>query len=403
MFKAVADGRIKALWIMATNPVVSMPDADAVEAAIKACPFVVVSDVLRDTDTTRHADVLLPSLGWGEKNGTVTNSERRISRQRDFLEAPGQARADWWQLAEVARRMGFAKAFTYGSSSQIFREHAALSAFENGGSRDFDIGAHMGLDNAAYEALAPFQWPQAAGRARSDKRFFADGGFYHADGRARFIAIQPTVCDRTNADYPFTLNTGRIRDQWHTMTRTGKSARLSSHIAEPFAELHPRDALEIGVGNAALVEIESPHGKSIARALITERQARGSVFVPMHWNDQFAAKSRIDAVVAPVTDPVSGEGPSLPPRMSPFPCARSSLHFTASPYPLPSQRRWVRPIGHWRKPMAAGGRNLHLMRSKKIGIAGAGRHSPSRITLSHWVMLIVNPATCGWHSLTAIA
>ncbi|MFS2151806.1 molybdopterin-dependent oxidoreductase [Rhizobium sp. Rhizsp42] len=307
MFKAVADGRIKALWIMATNPVVSMPDADAVEAAIKACPFVVVSDVLRDTDTTRHADVLLPSLGWGEKNGTVTNSERRISRQRDFLEAPGQARADWWQLAEVARRMGFAEAFPYGSPSQIFREHAALSAFENGGSRDFDIGAHIGVDNAAYEALAPFQWPQAAGRARSDNRFFADGGFYHADGRARFIAIQPTVCDRTNADHPFTLNTGRIRDQWHTMTRTGKSARLSSHIAEPFAELHPRDALEIGVGNAALVEIESPHGKSIARALITERQARGSVFVPMHWNDQFAAKSRIDAVVAPVTDPVSGQ------------------------------------------------------------------------------------------------
>lgn len=307
MFKAVADGRIKALWIMATNPVVSMPDADAVEAAIKACPFVVVSDVLGETDTARHAHVLLPSLGWGEKSGTVTNSERRISRQRPFLDAPGEARADWWQLAEVARRMGFASPFSFASPAAIFEEHAALSAFENDGSRDFDIGAYSGIDEANYDAMSSFQWPQSVGAAKADTRFFAKGGFFHADRKARFIAVEPAASDRTSADYPFTLNTGRIRDQWHTMTRTGKSARLSSHIAEPFAELHPRDAIEIGVGNAGLVEIESPHGKSIVRALITERQARGSIFVPMHWNDQFAARARIDAVVAPVTDPFSGQ------------------------------------------------------------------------------------------------
>jgi assimilatory nitrate reductase catalytic subunit len=307
MFKAVADGRIKALWIMATNPVVSMPEADAVEAAIKACPFVVVSDVLGKTDTARHAHVLLPSLGWGEKSGTVTNSERRITRQRPFLDPPGQARADWWQLAEVARRMGFAEPFSFAAPADIFEEHAALSAFENNGSRDFDIGAYAGIDEASYDAMRPFQWPQPAGNAKADTRFFAQGGFFHADHKARFIAIEPAASDRTNADYPFTLNTGRIRDQWHTMTRTGKSARLSSHIAEPFAELHPRDAIEIGVGNAGLVEIESPHGKSIVRALITERQARGSIFVPMHWNDQFAARARIDVVVAPITDPLSGQ------------------------------------------------------------------------------------------------
>lgn len=307
MFKAVADGRIKALWIMATNPAVSMPDADAVEAAIKACSFVVVSDILKDTDTTHHAHVLLPSLGWGEKSGSVTNSERRVSRQRSFLDPPGQARADWWQLAEVARRMGFAEAFPFATASAIFSEHAALSAFENEGSRDFDIGAYAGIDQGAYDTLSPFQWPQPPGYRKTETRFFAKGGFYHADGKARFIAVEPVACDRTNSDYPFTLNTGRIRDQWHTMTRTGKSARLSSHIAEPFAELHPRDALEIGVGNADLVEIKSPHGKSIVRALITERQARGSIFVPMHWNDQFAARARIDAVVAPITDPVSGQ------------------------------------------------------------------------------------------------
>ncbi len=307
MFRAVADGRIKALWIMATNPVVSMPDADAVATALAACPFVVVSDVLRQTDTTAYAHVLLPSRGWGEKNGTVTNSERRISRQRDFLPSPGDAKADWWQMAEVGRRMGFADTFSFSSAAEIFAEHAALSALENDGSRDFDIGAHAQADSAAYDAMTPFQWPQPRHTSPRITRFFGDGGFFHADGKARFVAVGVTISDRTSADFPFTLNTGRIRDQWHTMTRTGKSARLSAHIAEPFAEIHPRDALEIGVASAALVEIESPYGKAVVRALVTDRQARGSLFVPMHWNDQFAARARIDAVVAPRTDPVSGQ------------------------------------------------------------------------------------------------
>ncbi|RWF10367.1 MAG: nitrate reductase, partial [Mesorhizobium sp.] len=162
MFQAVADGRIRALWIMATNPVDSMPDADAVEAAIKACPFVVVSDVLAMTDTVRHAHVRLPAAAWGEKDGSVTNSERRISRQRAFLPVPGEARADWWIIAEVAKRMGIAEAFSYASPAAIFAEHAALSAFENHGARDFDIGAYAGVDAETYEELAPFQWPEPA-------------------------------------------------------------------------------------------------------------------------------------------------------------------------------------------------------------------------------------------------
>jgi assimilatory nitrate reductase catalytic subunit len=307
MFRAVGDGRIKALWIMATNPVVSMPDADAVKAAIEACPFVVVSDILRETDTTQHGHVLLPSLGWGEKDGTITNSERRISRQRRFLAAPGEARPDWWQMAEVGRRMGFSAAFSLPSAAEIFAEHASLSGFENDGSRDFDIGVHEAITRNEYDALTPFQWPQPAGSTRRTTRFFAKGGFYHADRKARFVAVEAPASDRTNNQFPLTLNTGRIRDHWHTMTRTGKSARLSQHIAEPFAEIHPRDAIEIGVGHAGLVEIESPHGKVIVRALVTERQARGSLFVPMHWNDSFAAKARIDTVVAPVTDPISGQ------------------------------------------------------------------------------------------------
>ncbi|ABC90575.1 nitrate reductase large subunit protein [Rhizobium etli CFN 42] len=356
MFRAVADGRIKALWIMATNPVVSLPDADSVERAIAACPFVVVSDILRETDTARHAHVLLPSLGWGEKNGTVSNSERRISRQRPFLGAPGDAKADWWQLAEVGRRMGFAAAFDFDAPAEIFAEHAALSAFENNGSRDFDIGARASMTGGAYDELSPFQWPQAAGSAPGVTRFFADGGFYHADGKARFVAVKPPLTDRTNADFPFTLNTGRIRDQWHTMTRTGKSARLSAHIAEPFAEIHPRDAIEAGISSAGLVEIESPQGKAIVRALVTERQARGGIFAPMHWNDQFAAKARIDAVVAPITDPISGQPASknVAVAVRPFRAAHYGFAVSAVKPAIPEAAYWAlaKADGGWRLELA---------------------------------------------------
>ncbi|MCV3739018.1 molybdopterin-dependent oxidoreductase [Rhizobium sp. TRM96647] len=355
LFQAVADGRVKALWIMATNPVVSMPDAGAVEAAIKACPFVVVSDMLTTTDTARHAHVLLPSAGWGEKDGTVTNSERRISRQRPFLVAPGEARADWWQLSEVARRMGFS-GFAYASPADIFAEHARLSAFENDGSRDFDIGAHAGIAPAGYDAMVPFQWPQPAGKMNATTRFFAKGGFYHPDGKARFVAVVPSETDRTSAAYPFTLNTGRIRDQWHTMTRTGKSARLSAHIAEPFAEIHPRDAVDAGIGNAGLVEIESPWGKAIVRALVTERQARGSVFVPMHWNDQFAAKARIDALVPPLTDRVSGQPASknVAVAMRPFPASAYGFAVATSRPAVPAADYWAmaKAEGGWRIELA---------------------------------------------------
>ncbi|CAN7732918.1 nitrate reductase [Ensifer adhaerens] len=355
MFRAVADGRIKAIWIMATNPVVSMPDADAVEAALRACPFVVVSDVIRQTDTTRHAHVLLPSLGWGEKDGTVTNSERRISRQRSFLTAPGEARADWWQLAEVGSRMGFAGAFAYASASEIFAEHAGLSGFENDGRRDFDVGAYAEIDGAGYDALMPFQWPQPRGKASTVTRFFADGGFYHPDGRARFITTASQLANRVSDAFPFTLNTGRVRDHWHTMTRTGKSARLSAHIGEPFVEIHPRDAMELDLSPADLVVLESPFGAVVVRALITDRQARGNLFVPMHWNDQFAAMARIDALVPPITDPVSGQPASKN-------VAVSARRFSASTYGFAVSA--ARPEGldcaYWALAKARGGWRLEL-------------------------------------------
>ncbi|MBC7283156.1 molybdopterin-dependent oxidoreductase, partial [Hoeflea sp.] len=309
LFQAVGDGRIKALWIMATNPVDSMPDAGAVEAALESCPFVVVSDIMADTDTIRHAHVKLPSLGWGEKEGTVTNSERRISRQRAFLPVPGEARADWWQMAEVGRRMGHGEAFVYPDAAAIFREYAAQTAYENDGSRDLDIGVCAEIDAEAYDALAPFQWPQPAGQGADggDRRFFAEGGFYTADRRARFVPVSPPAGGVARTDLRFTLNTGRIRDHWHTMTRTGKSARLSAHIAESFAEIHPRDAKALAIGEADLVRVENDRGEIVLRALISLRQQPGNIFVPMHWTDQWASSARVDRLVAPVVDPVSGQ------------------------------------------------------------------------------------------------
>ncbi|CUA89365.1 Molybdopterin oxidoreductase Fe4S4 domain/Molybdopterin oxidoreductase/BFD-like [2Fe-2S] binding domain/Molydopterin dinucleotide binding domain [Chelatococcus sambhunathii] len=308
MFRAVADGRIKALWIMATNPVDSMPDGDMVETAIRACPFVVVSDVVGETDTLRHAHVKLPAAAWGEKDGTVTNSERRMSRQRPFLPLPGEAKPDWWIVTEVARRMGFAEAFPYASPAEIFAEHAALSAFENHGARDFDIGAHAGIDAAGFDALAPFQWPARAGETPADDiRFFAEGGFFTPDRKARLVPVTTMAPARTSEGFPLVLNTGRVRDQWHTMTRTGKSQRLSQHLAEPFVEIHPTDAATYGIADADLVRVTSARGAIVVRALLTSRQREGSIFVPMHWTDQFAADGRVDRLVPPIIDSTSGQ------------------------------------------------------------------------------------------------
>jgi assimilatory nitrate reductase catalytic subunit len=306
MFRGVADGRIKALWIMATNPADSMPDADAVQAAIKACPFVVVSDISAETDTVRHAQVKLPAAGWGEKDGTVTNSERRISRQRGFLSLPGEARPDWWIIAQIASRMGFADAFPYRNSSEIFAEHAALSAFENGGARDFDIGAYADIGRSDYEALEPFQWPRPAGSPNIGTRFFAEGGFYHSDRKARFVPVEPRRKPAVGSG-ELVLNTGRVRDHWHTMTRTGKSQRLSQHLAEPFVEIHPEDAAKYGISAADIVRVSTARGEVLVRALLTRRQQRGSIFAPMHWTDQFASRARVDALVAPILDTFSGQ------------------------------------------------------------------------------------------------
>ncbi len=312
MFHAVGDGRIKAIWIMATNPVVSMPEADTVAKALKDCPFVVVSDVLGETDTTAYAHVKLPSADWGEKDGTVTNSERRISRQKRFLPLAGDSMPDWWQLAEVGKRMGFEDAFNYGSVSEVFAEHAALSDFENAPGaplpeRDFNIGAHAGINEEEYNDLTPFQWPQLKGFEPETSRFFAEGQFYTSDRKARLIPVEAPAPLEYTPSRPLILNTGRIRDHWHTLTRTGRSSRLSQHIAEPFVEINPEDALHFGIRDADIVQVENAHGFILVRALITKRVDQGQVFVPMHWSDQFASRARVDTLVSALVDPVSGQ------------------------------------------------------------------------------------------------
>ena len=306
MFRAVSEGKIKALWIIHTNPAVTMPEADAVRDAIANCPFVVVSDITAQTDTARLADVLLPATAWAEKNGTVTNSERLISRQRAVLPAPGQSRPDWVILADVARRMGFEKAFQYANEAEIFREHAALSGLAGKLGRDFDISGLADISDQDYAEFTPQRWPITP--ARRGGRFFAEGQFFHPDGKAQILPVkwQPPAA-QTTPRFPFRLNTGRLRDQWHTMTRTALSARLSAHLAEPFLDIHPDDAASLTVKSADLVELNSPHGAAILRARITDAVQKGQVFAPMHWTSETAPSARIDALIAAAHDPVSGQ------------------------------------------------------------------------------------------------
>lgn len=350
MFDAVARHRIKALWIIHTNPAVSMPDADAVAAAIEGCEFVVVSDITR-TDTTRLADVILPATAWGEKSGTVTNSDRTISRQRPFLPAPGQARDDWRMIADVAARMGWGDAFGWESAADVFAEYATLSGVAGDLGRDFDIS---GLVQADYDALPPTRWPVSA--KKQGGRFFGQGGFFTADARARMLPVAPRPpVARTTPRYPFRLNTGRVRDQWHTMTRTSLSPRLNQHIAEPFVEIHPDDAAALGLEPATLARVSSPQGTAILRVAITDRVQRGQVFAPIHWTADTAPTGRVDALVAPVTDPVSGQPESKASVVSVTALQPAWYGFAVSTGPqTPDADYWARArhAGGWRSELA---------------------------------------------------
>ena len=309
LFDAIHDGSIKAVWIMGTNPVVSMPNANKVKKALQNCEFVVVSDCIAKTDTTAYAHVLLPAQGWSEKDGTVTNSERRISRQRPLFSPAGQAMPDWWIISQVAQRMGFNRVFDFQKPADIFREHAALSGFENDdrhGQRDFDISGLANITDDEYDNLQPVQWPINAKHPKGCNRLFTDNRFFTQSGKAQFIPLdyRPPVNIPDN-NYPLILNTGRIRDQWHTMTRTGLSAKLNRHKPEPFVEIHPDDAERFGLTGNDLAEIDSQWGSMLARVAITGEQQAGNLFIPMHWSEQFASQSRVGALVNPAFDPIS--------------------------------------------------------------------------------------------------
>jgi assimilatory nitrate reductase catalytic subunit len=346
MFEAIARGEIKALWVMGTNPAVSLPDADVVRAALKKLELFVISENVRSNDTVNSgAHVLLPAQAWGEKSGTVTNSERRISRQRAFLKPPGEAKPDWWIVGEVARRMGFGAAFDFNSAADVFREHAALSSFENNGGRDFDIGALQSLSDEAFDALAPVLWPMRYGDIQPQQRFFAEGGFFNNDHRARFIAPEiPALRTETTAGRPLRLNTGRTRDQWHTMTRTGLSPRLGQHLPEPFVEIHPSDAIRFGVTDESFARVTTDYGQCILKVVVSERQQRGMLFAPIHWSTETASAARVGALVAPFTDPFSGqpENKATPASIVPYEYVFHGFALSRSKIQLPDHAWWAR-------------------------------------------------------------
>jgi assimilatory nitrate reductase catalytic subunit len=298
LFRAVGDGRIKALWIMATNPAVSMPDAGKVREALAACPFVVVSDVIAQTDTGVHAHVRLPAAAWGEKDGTVTNSERVVSRQRAFLPLPREAKPDWWIVSQVGRRMGWKSAFSYDRPAEIWREHCRLSTYQNDDARLFALPGQASRGNADYAEMTPFRWGGTP---------FADGRYSTPDGRARLIPVVQKPISAPLELWPMTLNTGRYRDQWHTMTRTGLSPKLARHREEPLVEIHADDAARLGIVDGGLARVSTPQGESLYRASVVTTQRAGDLFVPIHWTDRTSTGGRSGLLPRPLADQVSGQ------------------------------------------------------------------------------------------------
>jgi ferredoxin-nitrate reductase len=302
MFDALADGRLKAVWIVATNPMVSLPDVNRAERALANAELVVVQDISRRADTLRFADVVLPAAGHFEKDGTMTNSERRISYLEKVVDPPGEALPDIDILMRFARAMGFS-GFDFVNAAEVFDEHARLTA-----------GTHIditGLSHALLRAQGPVQWPvPAAGDGEGTARLFTDRRFHTSDGRARLVPVAAEVSrsERPDPRHPLVLTTGRIRDQWHTMTKTGKVSRLNRHIPRPFIAIHPDDAAPRGIAEGDPLRIWNDRGEARLPAQITRDVPPGTLFIPMHWGriGELAA-ARANNLTASVVDPVSKE------------------------------------------------------------------------------------------------
>ena len=311
LFDAIAVGKIKAIWIMATNPLVSLPDSNKVKQALKLCPLVVVSDCVSSNDTLDYADVILPTYSWGEKDGTVTNSERRISRQRAFMTPYEGAKADWWIINEVARKMGFNKAFNYKTPSEIFSEHAKLSGTNNNGSRAFDISGLAGISERDYQQMLPIQWPQPAGKrlVLDDQLLFTDGHYFTTNHKPQMLAVSATPVDPQplESTLALKLNTGRYRDQWHTQTRTGMSATLSHSHPEPLLDLHPIDVKKFSLQDNQLALLKNTSGETLIRVRSTNSQRQGELFTAIHWSDNNSNQGAINRLISAVSDPYSGQ------------------------------------------------------------------------------------------------
>ncbi|MFF5366841.1 molybdopterin-dependent oxidoreductase [Streptomyces sp. NPDC013187] len=302
MFRRMTDGEIKACWIICTNPVASVANRRTVIEGLEAAEFVVTQDVFADTETNAYADVVLPGAMWTEAEGVFVNSERNLTLTQQAADPPGEAMADWRIIAEVACAMGYEKGFSYDSAEQVFEEIR----------RFWNPKTGWDLRGVSYARLrqTPVQWPAARedGPERNPIRYAGDEGlrFPTASGRAVFFA-RPHLpaAELPDDDYPFVLNTGRVQHQWHTLTKTGKVAKLNKLNPGPFVELHPEDAAALGVDEDDLVEVASRRGRAVLPAVVTDRVRPGCCFAPFHWNDLFGEYLSVNAVTSDAVDPLS--------------------------------------------------------------------------------------------------
>jgi len=354
MFDAIAEGKIKAIWIMATNPVVSLPNSNKTIEALKKCPMVVVSDCIKDTATTRLANVLLPAQGWSEKSGTVTNSERRISRQRRLLPTPGEGKADWWIISEVAKRMGFSDAFNYLHEGEVFTEHAKMTTLGNpdGKARDLNLIGLTQLDAQGYSTLSPQQWPvQHLQKTIIHQRMFSDNVFFTPSKKAQFIAVTHQMPKGTCTEaYPILLNSGRIRDHWHTMTRTGLSSRLGAHISEPFITINAAEATRQQLQSGDLVEVTSLNGMALVRVSIESSVANKHAFMPIHWNQTTAKQASVCSLIPAYTDQNSGQ-----PEFKATPVRVSKWHYHSEALFLSRELLDLSEFDYWVQQKVANG------------------------------------------------
>jgi ferredoxin-nitrate reductase len=299
LVEALEAGRVKAVWIVATNPVVSQPDAERFAAALQRAELVVVQDAYHPTETGALADVVLPAAQWPEKDGTMTNSERRVSLVQRALDPPGEALPDWEIFARTARALGHGDAFAWRSAAEVFDEYAATTA-----GRLCDVS---GLSHERLRQEGPLQWPCRPG-SDGTARLYASGPFPTPSGRARLAATpHADPADAPDDGFPIVLTTGRLPGQWHTMTRTAKSPELLAADPEPFVELHPTDAERCGVREGQRVRVASRRGEAHLVARVSDALPAGTAFAPFHWGALHLppGASAVNAVTSPALDPIS--------------------------------------------------------------------------------------------------